>query len=86
MSNFFDTPIHPTARKAHRCIACLTATPIGEKYVQQSGFYDGEAFRSRYHTECWDDLSAEGNFEFTPGECERPERLTMLDRPAREVV
>jgi hypothetical protein len=77
VSDFYDTPIYPTARKQHRCIACFTAITAGEKYVQQSGFYEGEAFRSRYHTECWDSLSADGIFEFTPGECEPPERETV---------
>lgn len=79
MSNFYDTPTHPTARKPHRCIACFTEIPAGEKYVQQSGFHDGEAFRNRYHAECWDDLSADGTFEFMPGECEPPVRPLKED-------
>jgi hypothetical protein len=75
VGNFYDTPTHPTARKQHRCIACCARIPVGEKHVQQTGFHEGSAFRNRYHQECWDELSADLVFEFTPGDCEPPERL-----------
>ena len=41
----------------------------------QSGHYEDRAFRNKYHTECWDVLCEDGEFEFTPGELEPPERL-----------
>lgn len=80
MSDFHDTPTHPKARKRHVCCACCVGIPVGEQYVQQSGFFDGSAYRNRYHQECWDALSEDGIFEFCPGDCEPPERL--LKEPA----
>jgi len=79
VSNFHDTPTSPKARKAHRCVACYWRIPVGEKYVQQSGFMDGHPYRNHYHQECWDCLSADGVFEFMPGECEPPERLLVAE-------
>ena len=75
MADFHDTPTHPVARKPHRCIWCFAAIPVGERYTQQSGFYDGRAYRSRYHDECFDDLADGSDFEFTPGCGDVPERL-----------
>lgn len=75
MSDFHDTPTHPVARKRHRCIGCCTLIPRGEKYTQQSGFYDGKAYRNRFHNECFEALSEKREFEFCPGDCEPPERL-----------
>ena len=43
--------------------------------MSQSGHYEDRAFRNKYHTECWDELNANGEFEFTPGELDLPERL-----------
>lgn len=77
MSDFFDTPTHPVARKQHRCAPCCAPIPKGEKHVCQSGFFDGSAFRNRYHQECWDVLSEESTFEFMPGDAEPPERITQ---------
>lgn len=81
MSDFHNSPTRPTARKPHRCIACYVGIPLGEQYVQQTGFYDGRAYRNRYHNECWDALSEEAIFEFCPGDCEPPERLLLKDAP-----
>lgn len=75
MSDFHDTPTHPTARKAHQCIACCAVIRVGEQYTQQTGFYDWRAYRNRYHNECWDALDEGGDFEFTPGVIDPPERL-----------
>jgi hypothetical protein len=72
MTDHYHPHTHPTARKQHRCIACYTMIAPGEEYVQQTGYYEGKAFRNRYHAQCWDTLSAEGTFEFTPGELEAP--------------
>lgn len=79
MSEFHNDPTYPKARKPHRCSPCGYPIAIGEQYVQQTGFYEGEPYRCRYHQECWDDLSAEGIFEFSPGDGEPPPRL--LEQP-----
>ena len=79
MSDFHDTPTYRIARKRHRCAACWHFIERGEKYVQQSGFYDGRAYRNRFHAECRDVLEEEarasGNFEFIPGALAPPERV-----------
>ncbi len=82
MGNYHRDPQRVVARKPHRCIACSATIPRSELHLVQTGIYDGSAYRSRYHSECWDCLSNEhsitgggGYFEFTPGECEPPERL-----------
>ena len=41
-----------TARKRHKCIWCGDWIEAGEKYYQQSGIFDGEPFRNRYHSGC----------------------------------
>ena len=74
MGSFFDKPTHPRAHKQHQCIACLAEIPSRERYVQQTGFHEGKAFRNRYHNECWDYLNKEGDFEFVPGSVDPPER------------
>ncbi len=76
MTDFYADPVTPKARKRHRCVACWHYIEPAEKYVMQSGFYDGAAFRSKYHAECWDELRKEGpTFEFSPGDIEPPARL-----------
>jgi hypothetical protein len=71
------TPIHPVARKRHRCIACYFDIQISERYTQQSGFYDGAPYRNRFHNECFESMADDecGDFEFTPGDQPPPERL-----------
>lgn len=69
------------ARKAHRCEACYGPIPKGEVYTQQTGFWEGSAYRHRYHNECWEVLSEEGEFEYTPGELPWPERLNAQAAP-----
>lgn len=75
MSDYCRNPTHHVARKAHRCIYCYWEIPIGELYTQQTGYWEGYAFRNRFHDECFYVLSEDGEFEFTPGEGEPPERL-----------
>lgn len=75
MSDFHDTATYPKARKPHRCVWCYAGIPVGERYVQQTGFYEGKPYRNRYHHECWDALNDSGENEFCPGEGEIPERL-----------
>lgn len=76
MSDHHATPTKPKARKPHRCVACMFRIEQGETYVQQTGFFDGSAYRNKYHQECWDALSEEGHFEFISGELDPPARLT----------
>ena len=84
MSDYFSDPAHPVARKQHRCDGCWWIIPAGEKHVMQSGFYDGEAFRCRYHQECWDELCKLGpNFEGAPGDIDPPARLRANAQPVR---
>ena len=68
-------PTKPTARKTHRCIACGYSIARGERHTQQSGFFDGAAFRNRYHNECWDELLASDEREFLPYSFDPPRRL-----------
>lgn len=77
MSDFFNPATTPKARKRHQCVCCYAGIPAGEQYVQQTGFYDGRPFRNKFHQECWDILCEDGEFEFTPGDGEPPERLLV---------
>lgn len=76
MGDHFHDPIRPTARKMHQCIACLHPIALREVYVMQSGYFEGRAFRNKYHSECWAALCDEPDWEFTPGDLDPPERLT----------
>lgn len=75
MSDYFHPATRPKARKRHQCIACLGPIPVGEVHYHQTGFFDGSAFRNRFHVECWEALAEEGGDEFIPGDFEVPERL-----------
>ena len=77
MGDLHRTPVYPVARKRHRWIACYGPIPVSERYTQQSGFFEGSAYRSRYHDECWATLSEGDDFEFLPGELDIPERLLV---------
>lgn len=85
MGTHLHDPTSPVARKAHKCIACLHPIAAGEKHVHQTGFFDGRAFRNRFHRECWDTLNEEGEFEFSPGDLDPPERLTPTPPAAKGV-
>lgn len=79
MSDYFAPATSPTARKEHVCINCGGPILVGEKYMQQTGFYEGRAFRNRFHVECWDELLDEGlNFEFSHYSGEYPERVRAI--------
>lgn len=41
-----------TARKAHRCIWCGEAIPVGAKYLDERSVYEGCVQRHRWHPEC----------------------------------
>lgn len=75
MTDHYNTPTRPRARKRHRCDPCWHFIEVGEVYVVQTGFVDGTAVRARYHVECWDALSEEAPlFEYTRGELPPPDR------------
>jgi hypothetical protein len=76
MSDLHRAPTEQASRRVRRCIACFGPIAKGEVYKQQTGFFDGRAYRNHYHCECWDALSEEGTFEFAPGDLPWPERLT----------
>ena len=75
MSDLHRTPTNPTARKPHVCIGCGYIIPQGEKYVQQEGFFEGKAYRNKYHNECFDSLAEIGEFDFSAFSLNPPERL-----------
>ena len=84
MGDFHSFPTYPKARKQHHCIWCGGPIPIGEQYVQQTGFYEGAAYRNRFHKECRNTLAEQaietGEWEFMPGEGEMPPRIAELAR------
>jgi hypothetical protein len=75
MSGFCRTAESKPARKEHRCQACHWQIAIGEHYMEQTGVWDGKAFRNRFHDECFYALSDDGDDEFTPGSFDPPDRL-----------
>jgi hypothetical protein len=72
VSDFHGTSTTPKARKEHTCIACWWPISKGEVYTQQKGFYESKPYTNRYHDECWAKLSRDGEFDFIPGDLERP--------------
>jgi len=41
-----------TARKPHRCSACLKRVNAGEKYLRSVGVFDGDFHSNAYHPDC----------------------------------
>lgn len=82
MSDHHSPPTRPVARKEHRCIYCGGPILVGERYTQQTGIYDGEPYRSRYHAECYEDCADEcnryGDWEFTPYSADYPPRVQAI--------
>lgn len=82
MADHHRTPTHQKARKEHRCIYCGGPILVREQYVQQTGFFDGEPYRNRYHAECYDACAEEcayyGEWEFSPYNGEYPERVKVI--------
>lgn len=52
MSDFWNRPQTRIARRAFRCIWCGEAIGVGDMVVVQSGKFQGELQRNRYHPEC----------------------------------
>lgn len=82
MSDYHRDPTRPKATKEHQCIYCAGPILAGEQYVQQTGFYDGAAYRNRYHAECYDDCAKESEYynewEFTPYSADYPPRVKLI--------
>lgn len=80
MSDLHRQPTTPKARKDHLCEACQHTIAKGEEHKQQEGYFDGRAYRNRFHFECWHELMPDenGNFEFFPGDLEPPKRLIRV--------
>jgi len=84
MADHHSTPTHPHARREHRCIWCGGPILVGEKYVQQTGIFDGARYRNRYHAECYEDCGEScrecGDWEFSPYQADYPARVkTIVD-------
>ena len=75
MSDYHRPQTRQKSRRDRRCICCYGPISKGEVYTQHTGFFEGSAYRSHYHNECWDALIEDGTWEFTPGEGDLPERL-----------
>lgn len=84
MGNYYRPEESFVARKQHKCIACLHAIPLGEKYIQQTGIHEDSHFRNRYHNECWDELNRDDVFEFSPGDVDPPARLVNQQPAGQE--
>ena len=90
MADHHSDPTRPKARKEHRCIYCYGPILPGEQYVQREGFYDGAPYRNRYHAECFEDCAEEarlgGDWEFTPGSADYPERIKPVVEARRAAL
>lgn len=73
MSDFFRPMTQQASRVLRQCECCAYAIEKGAVYCKQSGIFEGSHFTNHYHPECWDALSADGNFEFSPGDGDPPE-------------
>ena len=84
MTNHRRPPRLIKARNAHVCVHCAYPIARGEEYIEQTGYWDGEAFRNRFHEECFEALRVDSNddtFEFSPYSGEPPERLLRPAHP-----
>lgn len=52
MSDTFLSEKVRTARKSHECCLCFLTIPIGAKYSNQKGIFDGGFYVSHSHVEC----------------------------------
>ena len=66
----------PKAKKEHKCIWCSDKILIGERYNREKSVWDGNMQNHAWHLECLQDCKNEtinsSNFEFSPGEYNRP--------------
>ena len=49
MSDHFFAPTTLRARKNHQCDWCGEIVTAGDLYTSQSGYYEGMAFRNKFH-------------------------------------
>jgi len=81
MSNFGEGR-WMAGRKDHRCEYCYGPIPKGEEHFYYRGMYDGEWQNWRMHRECYEgyeiDAQYSGDWEFMPGEADRPERVKQI--------
>lgn len=75
MNDYYRNPTEPVARKPHQCVGCYAMIAVGERYMRQTGFYEGLSFCNKFHLECWHALEELGETEFERGELDPPERL-----------
>lgn len=54
----FFRQTNPRARKQHTCQLCKNVISVGEKYIRQSGKYDGDMFDNCYCETCDNILQA----------------------------
>ena len=69
MSAYLDPEHVKSARKSHRCDWCGERIVVGEAYIRQRCFDDGDAGTTRMHVECRAVIVEDtpvGPFEFTP--------------------
>ena len=72
MSNFYNPHEIRTARKAYKCTYCSEPVSLGEKYVNQTGMYDGKWYVNKTHSECFQEICDASEGEFTAYSNERP--------------
>lgn len=78
MGDFYREPEWKKARKAHRCTYCGEGIQKGDEHQQQTGVWDGKAFRNRFHPECFEALCDSGDEEFCPYSEERPRTVEVV--------
>ena len=61
-----------TAKVPHRCTYCGQAIDPGQKYERWAS-YDEKCYTNKMHPECLEDLSENGDGEYTPYCYDRPE-------------
>jgi hypothetical protein len=54
MSDFWSPKEDRKARKPYRCVWCGEGIAKGDMHAVQSGNFDGEFQRNRWHPECFD--------------------------------
>jgi hypothetical protein len=55
MNDFVRAPTQHTAMKPHQCVYCGEMIERADPYYAETGYYDGRAFRNRFHPECFDE-------------------------------
>jgi len=72
MSDFYNPSSQHKCRVLRSCIYCAEPISIGAIYTKQTGVFEGSWFTNHYHPECFDDMIASCDGEFTPYSNERP--------------